>query len=137
MTVVKIIAFIVFAISCAVIYHNTNSYEPAKRIGYIAVGTIIMYIVTSIVGSIATSGINVKSDLALKDILVSMQLLFTPINSMIVFATLGNIFGKLKDKAIDTDKAGKRIIIMIAVFIVLLIIEASYIGGFTTDMLGT
>ncbi|MCI8519691.1 MAG: hypothetical protein HFJ51_06625 [Clostridia bacterium] len=37
MTIVKIIAFIVFALACAVIYHNTNSYEPAKRIGYILV----------------------------------------------------------------------------------------------------
>ena len=96
-----------------------------------------MYIVTSIVGSTAISGINVKSDLALKDILVSMKLLFTPINSMIVFGTLGNIFGKLKDKVIETDKAGKRIIIMIAIFIILLIIEASYISGFVSDMLGT
>ena len=37
MTVVKIVAFIVFAISCAVIYHNTNSYDISKRIGYILV----------------------------------------------------------------------------------------------------
>lgn len=85
MTLVKVIAFIVFAISCAVIYHNTNSYEPAKRIGYIIIGTIVMYIVTSVVGNLATSGINVKSDLALKDTLLAMELLFTPINSMIVF----------------------------------------------------
>ncbi|MCI8519690.1 MAG: hypothetical protein HFJ51_06620 [Clostridia bacterium] len=95
-----------------------------------------MYFVTSIVGSAATSGINVKSDLALRDALVSMQLLFTPINSMIVFGVLGNIFGKLKDKAIEADKAGKRVIIMLAIFIVILVIEASYIGGFVRDILG-
>lgn len=135
MTVIKIIAFVVFAISCAVIYHNTNSYEPAKRIGYIVIATIIMYIVTSIVGNIATSGINVKSELALKDALLAMELLFTPINSMIVFASLGNIFGKLKENNIGTDKAGMRAIIMLVVFVIMLIIEASIIGGFVKDVL--
>lgn len=135
MTVIKVIAFIVFAISCAVIYHNTNSYEPVKRIGYIVIATIVMYIVTSIASNIATSGINVKSELALKDALLAMKLLFTPINSMIVFATLGNIFGKLKDNVIGMDKAGTRVIIMLVIFIIMLVIEASYIGGFVKDIL--
>ena len=36
-TVVKIVAFMIFAISCVTIYHNTNSYEPSKRIIYIIV----------------------------------------------------------------------------------------------------
>lgn len=34
-TVTKFIALIIFAISCVTIYHNTNSYEPSKRIIYI------------------------------------------------------------------------------------------------------
>ncbi len=36
-TIVKVIAFIIFAISCVTIYHNTNSYEKSKRIIYIVV----------------------------------------------------------------------------------------------------
>lgn len=135
MTVIKIIAFVVFAISCAVIYHNTNSYEPAKRVGYIVIATIVMYIVTAIVGNIATSGINVKSELALKDALLAMKLLFTPINSMIVFGSLGNIFGKLKENTIGTDKAGTRVIIMLVALVIMLVIEASIIGGFVKDIL--
>lgn len=35
--VTKIIAFIIFIISFVTIYHNTNSYEPSKRIIYIVV----------------------------------------------------------------------------------------------------
>lgn len=37
LTVIKIIAFIIFCLSCITIYHNTNSYEPTKRIIYIIV----------------------------------------------------------------------------------------------------
>lgn len=36
-TVIGIISFIIFVISCVTIYHNTNSYEPSKRIVYIIV----------------------------------------------------------------------------------------------------
>lgn len=96
MTVLKIIAFIVFAISCVVIYKNTNSYEPYKRVIYIVVGTIVMYIVTSIVCGIAVGGIVVKSEKALEDTMLIMKLIYTPINAMIVLGTLGNILRKIK-----------------------------------------
>ncbi len=65
-----------------------------------------------------------------------MKMLYTPINSIVVLATLGNIFGKLKDKQMETDKAGKRIIIMLVIFVIMLVIESTYIGGFVADMLG-
>ena len=37
LTVVGLISFVIFAIACVTIYHNTNSYEPSKRIIYIIV----------------------------------------------------------------------------------------------------
>ncbi len=37
MTVIKIIAFVIFAISCIAIYHNANSFSIKGRIIYIAV----------------------------------------------------------------------------------------------------
>ncbi len=46
----------------------------------------------------AVSGIRVKSEAALGDIESVMKLIFTPINAMVVLASFGNIFGKLKDQ---------------------------------------
>ncbi len=37
----KIIAFVIFVISCIAIYHNTNSFKPKERIIYIAVRYVI------------------------------------------------------------------------------------------------
>ena len=37
MTVIKIIAFVIFAISCIAIYHNANSFSIKGRIIYIAI----------------------------------------------------------------------------------------------------
>ncbi len=36
-TITRVIAFIIFAISCVTIYHNTNSYEKSKRVIYIVI----------------------------------------------------------------------------------------------------
>lgn len=36
-TIVRLIAVAIFAISCVTIYHNTNSYEPSKRVIYIII----------------------------------------------------------------------------------------------------
>lgn len=135
MEVLKAIAFVIFAVSCVVIYKNTNSYEPYKRVIYIVVGTIAMYIVTSVVCGIAVGGIAVKSEKALEDTMLIMKLIYTPINSMIVLGTLGNVFGKLKDHSLETDKIGKRLMIMIVLFIIVLVVESSYLGGFVQDIL--
>ena len=135
LTVIKAIALIIFAVAVAVIYHNTNAYEPTKRIIYIIGGTIAVYIVTSIIFTLTVNGMNVKSEAALEDTLSVMKMMFTPINSMIVLATLGNVFGKLKDKAMETDKAGKVILIMMIILIVVLVVESNYVGGFVHSLL--
>ena len=95
-----------------------------------------MYALTSMICGISSSGIEVKSEEALNDTVTVMRLIFTPINSMILLASLGNIFGKVKDQIIGTDKAGIRTIVVIMVFILALIFEASYIGNFIHGLLG-
>jgi len=137
--VTKIIAFIIFGISFVTIYHNTNSYEPSKRIIYIIVGTLIMYLLTSMIFGLDTKGIDVKNEAAVNDTLKlmgAMKLIFTPINSMVLLASIGNIFGKVKDKVYGTDKAGKKFIIVLVIFVILLIFEKSYIGDFISGLLG-
>ena len=95
-----------------------------------------MYIITSIICNLDAKGIHVKSEAALNDILTVMKLIFTPINSMIVLASLGNVFGKIKDRSIEPNKAGMRIIIIVLIFILILIFETGYIGNFINNLLG-
>ena len=98
-----------------------------------------MYILTSIICGMSASSINVtdlNTQNALNDVELVIKLLFTPINSIVLLASMGNTFGKIKDQSIEIDKAGKRMIIILVVFIVLLIIEANYMGGFISNLLG-
>lgn len=103
-TPIKIIAFIIFVIACVAIYHNTNSFEPAKRIGYIIVGTFIMYLISIAISGLNTADITVTNQSAIHDVKIVIEtiakFIFTPINAMLVLSVLGNTFGKVKDRVI-------------------------------------
>ena len=98
MTIIKIVSFIVLVIACAVIYHNTNAYEPKKRIIYIIVGMIVMYGVTCFICGIKSGDIAVHNQEAINETLNVIKMIFTPINAMIILAPIGNIFGKAKER---------------------------------------
>ncbi len=135
-TAIKAISFIIFIISCITVYHNTNSYEPKNRIIYIVIGTLAIYFLTSIICNIKAKGIVVQNEQAINDVISVIKAIFTPINSIIILSTLGNVFGKVKDGVISTDKAGKRIMIILVIFLLVLIFEANYIGDFIQILLG-
>lgn len=63
-------------------------------------GTIIVYFITSAICSLGTKGISIKSEEALNDTVTVMNLIFTPINALIILSILGNVFGKMKDGVI-------------------------------------
>jgi len=100
MTVVGLISFVIFAIACVTIYHNTNSYEPSKRIIYIIIGTVIIYVVTAMICGMDAKGVDTRSEEALNDTVTVMELIFTPVNALIILSLLGNTFGKIKDQVI-------------------------------------
>ncbi len=95
-----------------------------------------MYFIISMICSISSSKLVVENEQALKDVLMVVKLIFTPINTMLLFAPIGNVFGKLKDQTIDTDKGGKRLIVILIIFIIAIVFEARYIGSFINTLLG-
>ncbi len=96
-----------------------------------------MYFITSILCNMQTKGIQVHSKEALNDTVSVMKWIFTPVNSMVVLSVLGNIFGKVKDSVIGTDKAGKYLMIAVIVFIIIFIFEGNYISNFITGLLAS
>lgn len=136
MVIIKIIAVIIFAISCIAIYHNTNSFEPKARIVYILIGMILMFGMTSIICGAKSNEIKVTNQEAIDDTLGVVKMFFTPINSLIFLAPLGNVIGKVKDEIISKDSACKILIAMFVIIIILLIAEINYIGGFIAYLLG-
>ena len=136
MTIIKIIAFVIFCISCVTIYHNTNSFEPKKRIIYILIGMVAMFGLTSILCVLKSNGIKVNNVDAINDTLSVIKMIFTPINALILLAPLGNIVGKAYDQIITTESAGKRVLILLIIFVIVIIFETNYIGNFISNLLG-
>lgn len=95
-----------------------------------------MYGITSIICMMSTKGVQVQNREAIDETIGVIKMIFTPINSMLGLASLGNVFGKAKDQIIDTDKAGKRLIIIIIAFIIVLVFEKGYISDFIHGVLG-
>ena len=135
MTIIKLIALIIFIISCITIYHNTNSFEPKKRIIYIAIGMVVMYGLTSVLCALKSNGIEINNTEANNTFTV-IKMIFTPINAIIFLAPLGNIVGKAYDKTITTESAGKRLLVLLIIFVIIIIFETNYIGNFITNLLG-
>lgn len=92
-----------------------------------------MYIITNIICSIAIR--NIENKEILKEILKVVKMIFTPVNGMIGLSFLGNTFGKAKDKVITIDKAGRRLIGILIMFIIILVFETNYIGSFIQEIL--
>lgn len=59
-----------------------------------------MYFITSIICTMNGKGISSNKVAALNDVESVLNLIFTPINSLIVLSLLGNTFGKVKDNVI-------------------------------------
>lgn len=95
-----------------------------------------MYAITSIICAIDVSGIDVPNEQALDDTISVIKMIFTPINAMIALASIGNTIGKVKDQEITTDKAGKRLIIILIAIVIIFIFETNYIKNFITGVLG-
>lgn len=94
-----------------------------------------MYGITSIICDIKSNGITVQNQDAINETIGVIKIIFTPINALIILAPLGNLFGKVYDKVIDTSKASRRLIIMLVIYIVVLIFEANYIESFILNLL--
>ena len=90
------IAVIIFIISCVTIYHNTNSFEPKQRIIYIILGMVVMYFITTIICNIKSSGIKIDNKEAINQTLKVVKMIFTPINGMIILASLRQFIWKSK-----------------------------------------
>ena len=94
-----------------------------------------MYAITSIICAIGSNGIVVENEEALKQTVNVVKLIFTPINALMLLAILGNTFGKVKDQVLEKEKASKRTIIFIILFIIVLFFETSYIRNFIEGVL--
>ena len=130
MAIIIIGAILIFIVSCVWTWHNLGVIEKSRKIVFIIISLIIMYLITLMVFQMSKNGIsypdylNEKVEGTTKNMIV---LIFTGLNSLILTPFLAYIYGKYTEEDLEAGKAVKRIIIGIVIFIICIFMETSYV----------
>lgn len=118
--------FIIFfnLISIALMYYCLGDLTKKEKFIFIAVGTGIMYILTSIVYLISTNGIEITEVSETGKNLITF--LFVPVNAILVLPILAKSYAKTKFGNLKHDVFIKRGIVLVILLLIVLIVECNY-----------
>ena len=121
-----IFLFILFfnIISIALMYYCLGDLTKKEKFIFIAVGTGIMYILTSIVYWISTNGIEITEVSETGKNLITF--LFVPVNAILVLPILAKSYSKTKYGSLKSDVFIKRGIVLGILLFIVLIVECNY-----------
>lgn len=124
MLVILLFIIILNIVSIVLMYYNLGNLSKKEKLIFIAAGTAIMYILTSIVYWISTRSIEITevSETG-KDLII---FLFVPINGIIVLPLLAKSYNRNKIGSLKSNVLRNRGIVLGIVLVILLIIECSY-----------
>lgn len=126
MTLVIITTIIIYVILIAWTWQSLGSVEKTKKVVFILVGIVLMYLITLVVfrttkGDIDYQNIEIQS--IIQNVIVAIG---TGINGMIVMPQIGKILDQINENQIEKGQLIKKCLILIVVFIVCLIFESDY-----------
>lgn len=124
MAVLLLFILIFNIVSIVLMYYCLGDIEKKEKIIFIAVGTGIMYILTSIVYWISTMGIEITEVSETGKNLITF--LFVPVNGLIILPILAKSYVKLKYGNISNKIFANRILVLAVLLIIIFIIECNY-----------
>ena len=127
MTIIVIIAIVIYAILVTWCWHNLGRIEKSKKIIYIIIGTIIIFIITNIVYSISKADVSYPEEQIEGTVRNTLLLVFTALNGLIVMPYIAKQLDRIREKEIEKEKFTKKMILLLIVFILCLILESGYL----------
>ena len=127
MTLIIIGAILIFVVSVIWIWHNLGNIEKPKKIVFILIGVLIIYLITVILYNFLSSDIIYPSEEIQKSVSNVLVMIFTGLNTLIFLPFIANLFDRILEEEIEKEQAKKRIIILFILFIVCMFIESGYI----------
>ena len=113
-------------------WSSLEDIEKTKKIEYIIVGFVAVYIITIIIYQISKIGISYENREIMKAILV---LVFSIVNGYILLPYIFKKIVQIQNDEIDDKKFKKSIVILITVIIILTIIESNYLANAQNETL--
>lgn len=124
MLVIILFILILNIVSILLMYRCLTGFEKKERLIFVAAGTAIMYVLTSIVYWISTRNIEITEVAQTgKDLIIFA---FVPINGILILPIFAKSFSKFKNGSLDGRVLKNRGIVLGAILIILLILEGIY-----------
>ena len=123
MTIIFIIAIAILLIMIELTWKNLSELSNNQKIIFIAIGTIITFLITLIIFNISKSNIVYESKDMMADVRNAIISIFTALNSVIFIPKVATIYKKIKNGEIQNFKS---IIITVVVFVLIIILECNY-----------
>lgn len=130
--IVSIGIFIINLVNILIMYRIMGDYEYKVRIGLIIIIYAVVFGISNIMFSMATSGMNTA---LIEKSRTMMTLSLTPINIIAMITPIFMQFIKLKANAIKKEKFKRNITIIIIVVIILSILEINYVKDIELGMI--
>ena len=116
-------------------WSSLEDIEKTKKIEYIIVGFVVVYIITIIIYQISKIGISYENREIMKAIHNILVLVFSIVNGYILLPYIFKKIVQIQNDEIDDKKFKKSIVILIAVIIILTIIESNYLANAQNETL--
>lgn len=116
-------------------WSSLEDIEKTKKIEYIIVGFVVVYIITIIIYQISKIGISYENREIMKAIQNILVLVFSIVNGYILLPYIFKKIVQIQNDEIDDKKFKKSIVILIAVIIILTIIESNYLANAQNETL--
>ncbi len=135
MPVIICIIIVMFLVLLGWTWSSLEDIEKTKKIEYIIVGFIVVYIITIIIYQISKIGISYENREIMKAIQNILVLVFSIVNGYILLPYIFKKIVQIQNDEIDDKKFKKSIVILIAVIIILTIIESNYLANAQNETL--
>lgn len=124
MLVILLFIIILNIVSIVLMYYCLADLTKKEKLIYIAAGTALMYILTTIVYWISTRGIEITEVSEMGKNLITF--LFVPINGIIILPLFAKSYYNYKMGGLDGSVLKKRAMVLGVILLIILIIECIY-----------
>lgn len=126
MIFIIMVAAIIYFVLIAWTWHSLGFIEKNKKVAFILIGCLIMFILTFIVYQIAKVGVEYSNEGIQKSIQNVLVVIFTGVNGIIVLPQIGKMLDKINEEEMKKEELTKKIVILMIVFVICMIIETGY-----------
>ena len=120
------ISIVMYLINIAWTWKNLGELEKSKKVIFIVIGLVAIYIITTIVFFISQKGVQYENEESMRTIKNVLVAVFAGINGIVLLPQMAKILDNAKEGEIEKNQLINRIILWIIILLICLIFECGY-----------